>query len=107
MTTEQITSPQSPKGNCLLKGCLIVLLLFFLVALCLGTLVVLPFVTDFNPLGLEWQNRIKEFLPWDDFFQGPSLLPGLPDFSDDVRGKCVLDNNSRIFRLDKFPYVNK
>jgi len=96
MTTEQITSPQTQKGNCLLRGCLIVLLLFFLVACCLGTLVVLPFVTDFNPLGLEWQNRIKEFLPWGDFFQGPSLLPGLPDFLDDSFDPFLEDDDSAL-----------
>ncbi len=83
MTTEQITSPQTQKSNCLLRCCLIALLLFFLVACCLGTLVVLPFVTDFNPFGLEWQNKIEEFLPWDDFIQIPSLIPDLWDESFD------------------------
>ena len=88
--TDQMTpaSPTSSGGNtknsnCLLKGCLIVLLLFILVFCCLGTLVAVPFVTDFNPLGQNWQNRIMDVIPWEDFIQDPSLIPGLEDLMDE------------------------
>jgi len=92
MTTEQITSPQTQQGNCLLRCCLIALLLFFLVACCLGTLVILPFVIDFNPLGLDWQNSIEEFLPWDDFIQDLSL----PDLLDDSFDPFIEDDDSAL-----------
>lgn len=88
--TDQLTtaSPESSGGNtknsnCLLKGCLIVLLLFILVLCCLGTLVAVPFVTDFNPLGQDWQNRIMDIIPWEDFIQDTSLIPGFEDFLDE------------------------
>jgi len=103
MTTEQITSPQTQKGNCLLRCCLIALLFFFLVACCLGTLVVLPFVTGFNPLGLEWQNEIRELLPWDDFFQIPSLIPELPDLWDESFDPFLEDDDSGLDFPDPGP----
>jgi len=88
--TDQLT-PTSPtssgenkkNSNCFLKGCLIVLTLFVLVLCCLGTLVAVPFVTDFNPLGQDWQNRIMEIIPWEDFIQDPSLIPVLQDLFDE------------------------
>ena len=88
--TDQIApaSPASSGGNtknsnCLLKGCLIVLALFFLVFCCLGTLVAVPFVTDFNPLGQDWQNRIMDIIPWEDFIEDPSLIPDIQDLLDE------------------------
>jgi len=62
---------------------LIVLLLFILVFCCLGTLVVVPFVTDFNPLGQDWQNRIMDIIPWEDFIEDSSLIPGMEEFLDE------------------------
>ena len=84
-TPDSLTSSGGNKNNsnCLLKGCLIVLLLFILVLCCLGTLMVVPFVTDFNPLGQDWQNRIMDVIPWEDIIQDPSLIPGLEDLLDE------------------------
>jgi hypothetical protein len=79
MTSPQTTPAEPKKKNCFLWGCLIVLMLFIVICCCLGSLMAMPFVTDFNPLGLDWQNRILEVIPWEDFIQDPSLIPGLPD----------------------------
>ena len=100
MTDQSIpASPESSGGNtknsnCLLKGCLIVLLLFILVFCCLGTLVVVPFVTDFNPLGQDWQNRIMDIIPWDDFIEDSSLIPGMEDFFDEDFDFSLGDSDS-------------
>ncbi len=67
------------KSNCFLRGCLIVSLLFLLVLCCLCTLVVLPFVTDFDPLELDLKDRIGEFLDWQTLIEDQLDIPGLLD----------------------------
>ncbi len=69
----------SNNSNCLLKGCLILLALFLVSCCCLGALLALPFVTDFDPLGLDLRNRFDEFIPWEDFLQDSSQFPDLFD----------------------------
>ena len=47
------TTDQPKKKNCLLWGCLSVVILVVISICCLGSLVVLPFVTDFDPFNLR------------------------------------------------------
>jgi hypothetical protein len=75
--TNQQTSARPNRNTCLLRGCLIVGILLILVFCCLGTLVALPLVTGFDPLGLDLENRINEFIDWEDFMEDPSLVPDL------------------------------
>ena len=82
MTTEHPTTAQPKKQNCFLWGCLIVLVMICLVVGCLGTLVALPILTGFDPLGLG--DQIDEFIPWQEFMDDPSSVPDLPElFSDE------------------------
>jgi hypothetical protein len=73
MTTGQATPEESKKPNYILWGCLIFIILGCLMMGCLMTLVGLPLFTDFDPLGLDIQNRIENIVPWEDFIEDPSL----------------------------------
>lgn len=73
----------SNNSNCLLKGCLIILALFLVSCCCLGALVALPFVIDFDPLGLDLRNRFDEFIPWEDFLPDSNEIPVMPDLFDE------------------------
>ncbi|MGB2964420.1 MAG: hypothetical protein WBB69_10595 [Anaerolineales bacterium] len=86
MTNKKITvtnpapasSGEKPKSSsCLLRGCLIVGILLIMVFCCLGSLVALPFVTGFDPLGLDPENRFNEIIEWQDFIEDPSIVPDL------------------------------
>jgi len=78
-----IPASQPKKGNCFLWGCLIVLLLIFVTVCCLGSLIFLPFFTDFNPLGFDLKNQIEELIPFQDFLDDPSQIPGFDQFLDE------------------------
>lgn len=71
------------KGSCCLWGCLIIIVLFFISVCCLVTLIFLPFYTDYDPLGLDLRNRIEQYIPWQEFLEDPSSIPGMPEFFDD------------------------
>ena len=71
------------KGNCFLWGCLTVIILFFVSLCCLGSLIFLPFFTDFDPLGIDFRNRIEQYIPWQEFLEDSSAIPGMPEFFDD------------------------
>ena len=86
MTTPSAAPLETPqkKGNCFLWGCLSVFILFFVGICCLGTMIVLPFFTDFDPLGIDLRDRIEEFFPLQEFLEDPSVIPGLPEFQDEI-----------------------
>ena len=85
MNSPSITpeNPQPKKKNCLLWGCLGVILFIFVTFCCLGSLIILPLVTDFDPLGFDLRNRIEEFIPWRDYIDDPSLIPDFDEFLDE------------------------
>ncbi|MCJ7735128.1 MAG: hypothetical protein MUP11_11325 [Anaerolineales bacterium] len=87
MSTENANlSPAAPVkkgGKCFLWGCLIIVLLVLVTICCLGTLIFLPFFTDFDPLGIDFRSRIEEFIPLNELFGDTSLIPGPPDILDD------------------------
>ncbi|MCJ7716636.1 MAG: hypothetical protein MUO54_08970 [Anaerolineales bacterium] len=79
------TGGKSKNSNCLLRGCLIIFGLFLVVFCCLATLIAVPLVTDFDPLGLDLRHRFNEFIPWEDFLDDPSSISDLPKlFSDEI-----------------------
>ena len=47
------TSDQPKKNNCLLWGCVSVVILVVISCCCIGSLVIVPFVTDFDPFNLR------------------------------------------------------
>jgi hypothetical protein len=59
-------------------------ILFFVTLCCLGTLIFIPFFTDFDPLGLDIRDQIEQFIPLDDFLEDPSEVPGMPEVIDDI-----------------------
>jgi len=77
------TASQPKKKNCFLWGCLIVVILVVVGFCCLGSLIILPFVTDFDPLGVDLRDRIEEYIPWQEFLDDPSLIPGFEDFLEE------------------------
>jgi len=83
MTTPQAPPVEPKKKNCFLWGCLIVIILIFLAACCLGSLVGLSIFTDLNPLGLDLNDQINEFIPLDDLFDDSSGSTDLPKMFDD------------------------
>ncbi len=86
MTTQSSTpagDPPKKKGNCFLWGCLTVIILLFVSVCCLGSLILLPMFTDFDPLGLDFRNRIEQYIPWQEFLEDPSAIPGMPDILDE------------------------
>ena len=74
------TSDQPKKKNCLLWGCLSVVILIVVTFCCLGSLVILPFVTDFDPFNLR--ALIEDNFNLGDYIDDPSQLPGFEDFLD-------------------------
>ena len=84
MTTPPTTPAEPKKKNIVLWTCLII---FFVVAClavaCLGTLVVVPLITDLNPLGFDIQDWIIDFNPWSDYLEDSSRVPDLPKSVDD------------------------
>lgn len=76
-----VESDQPKKKNCFLWGCLSVVVLIIVTACCVGSLVVLPLVTDFDPLNLK--DRIGEYFQLEDYLDDPSQIPGLEDFFDE------------------------
>lgn len=78
-------SEQPKKRNCFLWGCLSVIVLIAVSVCCLGSLVVLPLVTDFDPLNLK--ERIGDSINLgdylDDYLDDPSQIPGLEDFFEE------------------------
>jgi len=104
------TIPQSPvssggssnNSNCLLKGCLILLALFLVSCCCLGALVALPFVTDFDPFGIDLRNRFDDVIPWEDFFQDSSQFFDLFDEGFDI----FTDEGSSSDSTDTDPKLN-
>lgn len=85
MTTSSAPPAETPKKktNCFLWGCLAVIILFFAAVCCLATLIMLPLFTDFDPLGIDLRNRIEQYIPWQEFLEDPSIVPGLPDILDE------------------------
>ena len=82
MTTENTTPEESKKPNCILWGCLIIIVLGCLMIGCLMTLVGLPLFTDFDPLGLDIQDRMEDFFPFEDYLEDPDLYEIFPDDED-------------------------
>ena len=74
-------SDQPKKNNCFLWGCGSVIILILISICCLGSLVFLPFMTDFDPLNLK--ERIGDIVNLGDYIDDPSQIPGLEDFFDD------------------------
>lgn len=74
-------SAQPKKKNCLLWGCLSFIALIAVTLCCVGSLVVLPFVTDFDPFNLR--NRLEEIIHLGDYIDDPSQFPGFEDFLGD------------------------
>ncbi len=72
------TTDQPKKKNCFLWGCGSVVILFVITFCCLGTLVVLPFVSDFDPFNLK--EVIGENFNLEDFIDDPSQFPDLDEF---------------------------
>ena len=77
------TGDQPKKKNCFVWGCLGVVILLVVTFCCLGSLIILPFVTDFDPLGMDLRNRIEEYIPWRDYIDDPSLIPDFDEFLED------------------------
>ena len=74
-------SDQPKKKNCLLWGCLSVVILIVISLCCIGSLVIVPFVTDFDPFNLR--DLIEDNFTLGDYIDDPSLFPGNDDFLDD------------------------
>ena len=86
MTNQSSAAPaEEPKTsrNCFLWGCLAVVILFVVTLCCLGTLVLIPFFTDFDPLGLDIRDQIEQYIPLDDFLDDSSGGYEMPEFFDD------------------------
>jgi len=80
------------KNNNLLWGCLIALVLALVVLCCGTTLVVMPLVTDTDPLGLGIRERIEQIIPLE-YLEDPSSIPGFEEYLDD-------ENLSEIDEVD-------
>jgi hypothetical protein len=79
MTTPEPTSTptEAPKKrNCFLWGCVIVIILVLITSCCLGTLVLLPVFTDFDPLGIEGM------IPWEEYLEDTSFMPDISEELD-------------------------
>jgi hypothetical protein len=74
-------SDQPKKKNCLLWGCLSVVILVVVTFCCLGSLVIVPFVTDFDPFNLR--GLVEDNFNLGDYLDGSSQFPGFDDFLDD------------------------
>jgi hypothetical protein len=74
-------SDQPKKKNCLLWGCLSVVILVVVTFCCVGSLVIVPFVTDFDPFNLR--NFVDDNFNLGDYLDGSSQFPGFDDFLDD------------------------
>jgi hypothetical protein len=70
-------------GNKLLWGCLILVLLFFVSICCLVSLAFLSISRGIDPLGIDLQNRIEQYIPLEEFLDDPSVVPGLPEILDE------------------------
>jgi len=75
------TTDQPKKNNCFLWGCVSVVILVIISCCCLGSLVILPFVTDFDPFNLR--DFVGENFDLDDYIDGSYQFPGDDDFFDD------------------------
>ena len=101
MTTSHVTPGQSQNKNCFLWGCLIVLVLMCLVIGCLASIVGLAFA-GIDLLGIDLEESIENFIPWQDFLDDPSYIPDFSDFffdEDDgsveiINGPCVMKSFS-------------
>jgi len=63
-------------SNKLLWGCLITVVLALVIFCCLGSLLVLPLFSNFDPLGTNIRQRIEEYLPMD-YLEDPSSIPDI------------------------------
>ena len=79
MTTSHVTPGKSQNRNCFLWGCLIVLVLMCLVIGCLASIVGLAFA-GIDLLGIDLEESIENFIPWQDFLDDPSYIPDFSDF---------------------------
>ena len=75
------TSDQPKKNNCLLWGCVSVVILVVISFCCIGSLVIVPFVTDFDPFNLR--NFVDDNFNLGDYIDDPSQFPGFDDFLND------------------------
>ena len=82
-------SDQPKKNNCLMWGCLSVVILIVISCCCVGSLVVLPFVTDFDPFNLK--DQIGDYI---NEFDDSSQFPGFDDFLDDEFDFDLEDDSS-------------
>jgi len=73
-------SDQPKKNNCFLWGCVSVLILVVVTCCCVGSLMMLPFISDFDPLNLK--ERIGD-LNLEDYLDDPSQIPGMEDFFEE------------------------
>jgi len=67
--------------NKLLWGCLIAVVLALVIFCCLGSLLLLPLFSNFDPLGTNIRQRIEEYLPMD-YLEDPSSIPDIEEFLD-------------------------
>ena len=83
-----MATEETKKPNYILWGCLIIIILGCLMSGCLMTLVGLPLFTDFDPLGLDIQDRIDDIniVPWDDFLEDPSTYTDMDEIFPDEDG---------------------
>lgn len=72
---------EKKRTNKLLWGCLIAVVLALVIFCCLGSLLLLPLFSNFDPLGTNIRQRIEEYLPLD-YLEDPSSIPDIEDFLD-------------------------
>jgi len=67
--------------NKLLWGCLIAVVLALVIFCCLGSLLLMPLFSNFDPLGTNIRQRIEEYLPLD-YLEDPSSIPAIEEILD-------------------------
>ena len=84
--TPAIPPGEEPKKkNTLLWGCLIALILAFVIICCAATLFLMPLFSDYDPLGTGLREQIDDFIP-SDFLEDPSSYSDFEDLLDDGIG---------------------
>ncbi len=83
--TPSIPAPdaQPKKKNCLLWGCLGLVIFIVITFCCLGTLTLLTFFTDFSPLGIDLRSRIEEYIDLGEYLDDPALIPDFDEYLDE------------------------
>jgi hypothetical protein len=82
--TPSIPPGEEPKKkNKLLWGCLIALVLVFVILCCGVTLIFMPLFSDYDPLGTGLREQIEEFIP-SDYLDDTSSFPDFEDLLDET-----------------------